>query len=254
MTIALHPDRDTQITIIDYLTEFGNDPLEEHHQARCLFCKQRLPARAVGSIKRKAHFWHKRLGEFCPAKDLTKKPYRHLTPTNPDPAAAKRMRKVFREDWEKHYSQVRTFIPGLSAQEFCNLIKRANRQRIWEYADLEAWQLPYIFTTLMDFTPANSFPVNGKPFRTYYFRCFFDSTALCYDDLWINRQNLPELWRVSFKLTGRERTPKQENMVKAKAFQLSPDWLNGELKYPPKNAVVKNVSACLDKHLPHNPD
>ncbi|WP_110641124.1 hypothetical protein [Salinicola sp. CPA57] len=56
---------------------------------------------------------------------------------------------------------------NLSAAQFRDLCKRADKKRIWAYADIRVWSIPYILLVLGDFTATNS---NG---RQYDFRFVF---------------------------------------------------------------------------------
>lgn len=211
MRKAFHPDRDEKITISQYLREFGNDALQSRERARCPVCDQRLNTVAVSSVNSIGHFAHQKNSGFCPTKSKAEAPYSDLTPQNPDPEAAKRIKAAFLANWEKHYSKLNSIVTKLAIQEFKNVINTANKERIWEYAQLEEFHLPYVFATLMDFPPCRSYKKDGRPARKEWYRCWFDATVRRYDDIWIYRETPLKFWRAWYEPPEGKKKPRTED-------------------------------------------
>lgn len=139
-------------------------------------------------------------------------------------------------------------VKGLAADEFIEIIKAANRERIWEYAQLEVVQLPYIFATLADFPQSRSFKGrDGTPARKKWFRCWFDATVQRYDDLWIHREGPLLFWRAWYDLPPGKRKPGSEDLNDSYDMELSADFLGYDVSLNPY--AEKKVSAWLDRYL-----
>lgn len=163
---ALHPERGGRITVPEHIQEYGNDELEEWEKALCPVCKRPLNNVAPSSVDSIGHFAHQRNSGYCPTKASAAAPYCGLPPRNPDPTAAIRIKTAFLENWQEHFSMLNWLVKGLSVDEFIDIIKTANNERIWEYAQLEAFQIPFVFATLADFPQSKSFKgKDGLPVR-----------------------------------------------------------------------------------------
>lgn len=233
MRKAFHPGRNEKITVPQYLYDFGNDPLQSQERARCPVCHQRLNIVAASSVDSIAHFAHQKNSGFCPTKSKASASYSGLHPKNPDPEAAKRIKAAFLANWPRHFSRLKWLIKGLAVVEFIKVIQTANQERIWEYAQLEEFQLPYVFATLMDFPPSKSYKgKDGRPAREYWFRCWFDASVQRYDDLWIHRETPLTFWRAWYKVPEGNRKPKAEDLIDSYGMELSADFLNHDDKLP----------------------
>ncbi|SFN44609.1 hypothetical protein SAMN05216386_1001 [Nitrosospira briensis] len=235
MRKAFHPDRDEKITVPQYIDDFGNDPVHSRERARCPVCDQRLNIVAASSVDSIGHFAHQKNSGFCPTKSKAAAPYADLPPKNPDPEAAKRIKAVFLANWETHFSMLNRLVKGLANNEFTDVIRTANQERIWEYAQLEEFHLPYVFATLMDFPPGRSYrrKEDGLPAREKWFRCWFDATVRRYDDLWINRETPLMFWRAWYEPPEGKKKPKAEDLIDSYGSELNPAFLNYENNLPP---------------------
>jgi hypothetical protein len=248
MRSALHPDRDENITVPDYIKEFGKHQKITTERARCPVCKQRLTIVAASSPDSIAHFAHLKLSGFCPTKIKSAAPYSDLYPQQPSPEAALKIRKLFLINWAKHFNQLDRLVKGLSITEFIDVIRTANRERIWEYANLEEFQLPYIFATLVDFPPSSSYKgKDGKRVRQNWFRCWFDASVQRYDDLWIHRETPLMFWRAWYDLPAGRRKPKIEDLSGSYASKLSDAFLFKEEHLPVY--VTSRMSAWLNDNF-----
>lgn len=248
MRKALHPDLDDKITVPDYIRNYGNDAVESWEKARCPVCKRRLNVVAPSSVDSIGHFAHQRNSGYCPTKAKAAAPYCGLPPRNPDPVAALRIKTAFVEDWQKHFSMLNWLVKGLAIDEFTGIIATANRERIWEYAQLEAFQLPYVFATLADFPQNKSFKGrDGSPVRKKWFRCWFDDTVQRYDDLWIHRETPLLFWRAWYDLPAGKRKPSSEDLLDSYGLELSADFLEHEVALNPY--VEKKVSDWLRRYF-----
>lgn len=244
---AQHPSRSEKISVADHIKEFGNDRLTYEQRARCPLCKERMVNRASSAPNSIGHFAHMPGSGYCPTKESSGLPYLNKPPRNPDLAAARRMKATFIENWRKHYSQLNWLVKGLHTKEFIKVIQLANKERIWEYSELEEYQLPYIFATLMDYPSANSFHKrDGSPLRKYWFRCWFDTSVRQYDDLWIHRDKPLMFWRAWYTNPAKGR-PKLDDLIEAYDVELSDIFLSQEVD---TNAyVVKVITDWLNKNF-----
>lgn len=248
MRKAFHPDRDEKITVSQYKLDFGNDPLQFRERARCPVCDQRLNIVAASSVDSIGHFAHQKHSNFCPTKSKASAPYSGLYPKNPDPEAAKRIKAAFLANWQRHFSRLNELVIGLAYEEFIKVIQTADGERIWEYAQLEEFQLPYVFATLMDFPPSESYKdKDGRPTRKMWFRCWFDATVQRYDDLWIRRETPLKFWRASYKLPEGKNKPRAEDLAKSTRMELSADFLKND-KRPPL-FVEEKVTRWLARYF-----
>lgn len=249
MRKAYHPVHDdTRITVPEHVAEFGNDPVNSWERARCPVCKQRLNNVASSSPNSIGHFSHQRNSGYCPTKSTAAAPYAGLPPRNPDPEAARRIKQVFLNNWEKHYSMLNWIVKGLSIDEFKKIIQLANRERIWEYSDLVEFQLPYIFATLTDFPPHRSYKdKKGEYVRKKWFRNWFDPTVQRYDDLWIHRETPLLFWRAWYEIPSTRKKPKIEDLIDSYPLPLT----NTFLTYEPSIAesVRRAIQTWLDQHF-----
>lgn len=226
MRKAYHPDRNEKITVPKYTSEFGNDQIPLNERARCPVCNQRLGVVAPSSPSSTGHFSHMRGSGYCPTKSTAAAPYAGLPPRNPDQEAARRIKEAFLMNWEKHFLMLDWIVKGLAIDEFIDVINTANRERIWEYARLEEFQLPYVFATLMDFPPSRSYKLKDGSFaRHCWFRCWFDASVQRYDDLWIHRETPLMFWRAWYELPNGKRKPSLEDLIDSYSLPLSADFL-----------------------------
>ncbi|MEH3023742.1 MAG: hypothetical protein PGN19_13525 [Pseudomonas oryzihabitans] len=128
-------------------------------------------------------FAHKpRSAAYCPLKQSAALPYQILSPTNPDLAAAQRLRESFFLHWKLHWQLLRTYAPFADISEFIALVRYADQHRIWQYINIQEHEIPYIFLVLKDFPPIKS---KGNWLRKEWIRFWFDSRVRTLDDLWI---------------------------------------------------------------------
>jgi|GEM_PF-5604867 len=249
MELARHPERDEEmITVIQYLQDFGPGPHDEKDQARCPFCKRRLLAKGFSTTETVEYFAHGPNSGFCPSKTNGVVSYGKDPPKNPDFGAAKELRRKFRTNWRKHCCKLQEIIVGLDWKEFTNAIALSNDRRIWEYAKLQEWQLPYIFATLTEFPPGNSYKRNGVPVRKYWFRCWFDAFVQSYEDMCSYQSDL-QFWRASYNSKGKAK-PKREQICKIRPLDFDDAFLKVELKEnQPLEFVQNEVESWLNQHF-----
>ncbi|WP_458504400.1 hypothetical protein [Methylobacter sp.] len=198
----------------------------------------------TGSI---GHFAHMRGSGYCPTKSSAASPYAGLPPRNPDQEAARRMKRAFLANWKKHFGQLDWFVKGLAIDEFIAVIRTANKERIWEYVDLEEYQLPYVFATLMDFPPGRSYKKNGVPTRKLWFRCWFDASVQRYDDIWIHRETPLMFWRAWYSLPEGKRKPKVEDLIDSYEEGLTAVFLERDKFLP--HYVETQISTWLTRYF-----
>lgn len=217
-------------------------------RARCPVCNQRLSVVASSTPDSFGHFAHMRGSGFCPTKSKAAAPYAGLPPRDPDQQAARRIKADFLANWQKHFSRLDWIVKGLAINEFIDVIRAANQERIWEYASLEEFQLPYVFATLMDFPPGRSYKnKDGSPVRQLWFRCWFDTSVQRYDDLWIHRSTPLMFWRAWYGLPEGKRKPKAEDLIDSYGSELSSEFLTYEVTLPAY--VVTKISEWLTRNF-----
>lgn len=248
MRKALHPLKNEEINVPEYICDFGNSVNVDTERVRCPICKQRMYVVASSAPNSIGHFAHMPNAAFCPTKITSAAPYAALPPLHPDPEAARIIKRKFVQNWEKHFCQLDWLVKGLAYQEFIEVIKAANASRIWEYAKLEEFQLPYVFATLTDFPPEKSYtPKDKPPKRKCYFRCWFDASVQRYDDLWIHRNTPLQFWRAWYALPAGKRKPNAEDLIGAYPMNMDDDFLQRDCS--PTPYVVKKVNSWLAKNF-----
>lgn len=246
MHIALHPHTHHKITLTDHIREFGNDALELQERARCPWCLNRMSNRASSTPNSTGHFAHLPKSGYCPTKEISGLPYLGKHPRHPDPESAIKIKKRFVDGWQKHFAKLAELAPGLHTDEFKKVIGIATQERIWEYANLEEYQIPYIFATLMDYPATASFIQNKKHVRHCWFRFWFDSSVQQYDDLWINRTGPLMLSRAWYGQPKRGK-PKLEDLIDFYPVEVKPDFISQDRKVSPY--VVGKIEKWIIKYF-----
>lgn len=243
---ALHPAANRKITVAEHISEFGNDHLELYERARCPICKQRMVNRAASSPGATGHFAHMPMSGYCPTKVTSGMPYLGLPPRRPDTEHGKQVKSQFANQWEKHFVRLNEIVNGLHFEEFKKVILLADQERIWEYANLNAYQLPYIFSTLMDYPSTNSFKYDNKHVRRCWFRCWFDASVERYDDLWIHRAEPHALIRAWYKQPHKGK-PKLDDIINFHAIDIEASFLDDDRR--PSEYVIRKLAPWVDRHF-----
>lgn len=243
---ALHPYLNQKITTAEHVREFGNDQLKISERARCPLCKQRMINRAISAPGSIGHFAHMPKSGFCPTKHTSGIPYLGLHPRAPDIENAKRIKLQFVELWQKHFVKLNDIVKGLHYEEFKKAILIADQERIWEYSNLSFYQLPYIFSTLMDYPSTNSFKFKNLPVRKCWFRCWFDSSVKQYEDLWIQRKEPLTLIRAWYKQPPK-RKPQLDDLIDFHSIEVEPDFLASEKQ--PSSFVIERLDPWITNHF-----
>lgn len=202
MKAALHPFKDSLLSVAEYIDEFGRGPLggpDDRPLARCPVCKRDMRIRA-GQSQSNEHFYHID-SEFCPTKKISEAPYRNLTPTDPDPQARIENIKFFRNNWRRIVALFKrnALVPLFDLKELLLLVDEANRLDIWSYRRMQTWEIPYVMLVLKDFTPKTGIKYsNGKNYRIFSFRFYIESLVGGFEDLWINAGADPKMYRTTF--------------------------------------------------------
>lgn len=234
MRKAKHPYHWKYITVAEYIKDMGaGAPQSMEERPICPVCGQRMTVVAANTACTSGHFSHLPKSDFCPTKEKAGARYQEFPPTSPDMEAARRMKEYFERNWQIHFSQLDFFVKGLSKIEFLEALTLADRARIWEYAHLEIFHIPYILATLMDFPPERSRKNKDKnKIREKYFRCFFDATVQRYDDLWIDRPNKLQFWRAWYESRSGKK-PRVDDLISAYPSEICSEFLEYKPKVPP---------------------
>ncbi|WP_155637712.1 hypothetical protein [Burkholderia cepacia] len=188
MREALHPTENRPITVVEYIQLFG--PRLNHlgipnirPAARCPACNEKMYPRGEANPIVDGVFYHKpNSTAYCPLKQSAAQPYKILPPKNPDLVAAQKLRSSFFSHWKFHWKLIRDYAPFADIGEFIALIHYADSRHLWQYQNIQEFEVPYIFLVLKDFPPIKS---KGKWLRREWMRFWFDARVRTIDDLWI---------------------------------------------------------------------
>ncbi|WP_107986846.1 DUF7830 domain-containing protein [Neisseria mucosa] len=252
MLTALHPHKDVTMTPDEYIKEFGMRIIGSVHdlrpRPRCRFCKQDMQIRAASTSHTHAHFAHMQKSGPCPSKVLNARPYLNKFPTKPNLEQASYLKKQFKQNWKQHYEFIRkNLIENLAPSELGNLLKEANRLRIWEYEGLQEHELPYVLCTLADF-PQQDKKVFKQYTRTLWTRCWFDSSLEDFNLLWIENSRPTGFWVACYTPpTGKQKIPRLDNLVKAERISIGSDYL--QLQPHMSDKLIDYVEKILNENL-----
>ncbi len=242
---ALHPYSKEHITVDEYIREFGREGISEKTtRPRCFLCKSGLFIRALSTPNSSGHFSHFPTNAYCPSKATSGLPYLGLYPRKPNQENAIRLKSLFSKNWQKHFLKLKDLAPGLHINEFKEVIKAASRERIWEYAELQEFQLPYVFSTLIDFPSTTSILFDKKYVRKCWFRFWFDSSVKQYEDLWIYRTEPLTLTRAWYKQPKRGK-PTLDDFVDAYSVNITSDFLNNSNL--PSPYVINTIQPWIEQ-------
>lgn len=245
MRKAHHPFNNKNISVPEFIKEFGHTNLTGPSRAKCPICSQPMSIVGASSPGSIGHFAHMPRSGFCPTKSKAASQYKNLLPQNPDPEAARQMKIFFAQNWKKHFKKLDSIVKQLRYQEFIEIIKLAGEARIWEYARLEEFQIPYVFATLTDFAPNNAATYG----RRYHIRCWFDASVSRYDDLWIHRDTPLKFFRAEFEISSRKKTPNIDDLLGVYEENINAEFLKNEVQLP--NFVENKIAEFISKNFIH---
>ena len=253
MRIALHPKENRDITVEEYIKEFGHKPLNLNYdnrpRAKCKFCQRELIIRAESSTKSTEHFAHLSDGRVCPAKEMHRNLYRRYQPATPDREHARILKQQFLEHWKHHYAFMRGLTKNLSPWEFEQILQEATRLHIWEYAGLLEYEIPYVLCTLHDFPPQplHKEGTNERFRRRCWFRFWFDTTATDFNELWINGERPCRYWVAYYDLQKNKKRPGMEDLKNAYSIEINDNFLHTSVELNDK--LVYLVEPLVEKYI-----
>ncbi len=195
MLKTLHPHTKHLIDYKDYKDfsiKSGYQTLKDTPNTTCPICSGVMIARA-GQTKDDGHFAHKE-NKYCPTKTPASRPYLMLHPTHIDPIIVRSNKDFVMNNIDAIYIRLFEIAPFLDFKEFIQILKEAKRLNVYKYANLIQEYIPYVYVTLINFLPNNSF--NQK--RLYKFMFFYESNIANFSDLWINNGFSSKLYRISY--------------------------------------------------------
>lgn len=221
MRIALDPQTHESITPEQFIARYGRTPIGSSTssvRAICESCEQELSLVGGKTTNTQAHFSHFPNSGFCPTKKSAGRPYENMRPTNPDPKHARLIRAAFVNRWQWVYSEIQRLVPELDAQEFLELVKRADKDEIWGYRHLTLLQVPELFLMLADFPPHTS----RFKRRIYWMRFWYSANIRSIEDLWITPPTEVRLLRASYRVVpGSKAAPGINQLVAIRCQQRS---------------------------------
>lgn len=230
MQQAFHPYRDIEISVEQYIAEFGNrldafGRRTNRPAPRCPVCGNNMHIRGEADPGVVAIFSHQpNITEFCPLKESAAKSYKILPPRNENLLKTERLRASFFENWKLHWSLMRSYVPYLDIFDFIKLIQYADKNRIWSYRNIVEAEIPYIFLVLKEFPPVKN---EKKYLRIDWLRFWFDSRIRNINDLWIQTNGD---WRIikAFYANPRKKgiKPGSRQLKKANVLPVNLDFLS----------------------------
>jgi hypothetical protein len=122
----------------------------------CPVCDARLSVYGVRSFAVTSRFDHPDFSD-CLLSSTPNPRFAYLRPSGWDLEAGKRLKAEFcrPENLKQAYAVCRALCLGsLRGDEFLDLCFAADRYRIWNYAGLPLWAVPYLMVTLVDLGPS----------------------------------------------------------------------------------------------------
>ncbi|GIL40684.1 hypothetical protein TMPK1_29210 [Rhodospirillales bacterium TMPK1] len=115
-------------------------------------------------------------------------------------------------------------VPGLSREEFVELLEAAVRHRIFEYRGVHEHSLPRMMVVLMEYPHTAGLRGQRKHWYRFVVRSESDGTA---EELWIDR-NSSRLDRATFRPPTNARTkPKLPDLIGLEDVPDDDRWLSG---------------------------
>lgn len=254
MRIALHPYKEKNITVEDYLREFGRRPLWNNNDARpaaqCPFCRKELVIRASSTPQSTGHFAHQQHSGPCPVKTMNAKPYLNFLPHHPDKTHARFLKQQFFRHWQQHYYLMNRLTKNLQPPEFEKLLHQADNLRIWEYSGLQEHEIPYVLCTLADFPPQakNENEIKEKPWlRRCWFRFWFDSPIEDFNHLWIEGNRPTGYWITYYRPPiGKKRIPGIDDLINSYKQNIQQDFLTQPVKL--SQYIERKISPLVQRY------
>jgi hypothetical protein len=151
--------------------------LNDAPPGRCPVCKRKMKVKA-GKAQGNGHFYHND-NLFCPTKDSAARPYLNLILHSPDTATVQANRSFAADNIDLIYSKLKSIAPCLDFKEFITILKEAKRLNVYGYANAVSAHLPYVYVTLINFLPRNSYNKSRK----LKFCFFYDAKIQSYEEL-----------------------------------------------------------------------
>lgn len=206
MKKALDPVTKKLTDVPNYVQKHGNK-LDDQGKpnprppALCPFCK--FTMHTVGENNHgnvDAVFSHDRstpnkLAPWCVLKESAGWKYEGLTPTTPDVQKGAELRNQFLQNWEKHWALIRRYVEFPDIFVFVEIIKFADKKKIWQHKGLRENLIPYVFMTLAEFAPPKGKIAIVRP-HTVRFR--FGNSVRTLEDLWIKTTNEISFFKVVY--------------------------------------------------------
>lgn len=195
MLKSLHPHTNNLISFKEY-KEFsllqGFIKINDAPSPHCPVCHNDMIARA-GQVQDNGHFAHEQ-NVACPTKNPAARPYLGLTRVPINSIIVQTNKNFVENNLEAIFTRISEIAPFLELKEFVEILKEARRLNVYKYANLIPEYIPYVFVTLINFLPKNSF----KKLRKLKFMFFYESNINSFEYLWINNGFNSNLYRISY--------------------------------------------------------
>lgn len=149
---AQDPIRKDLIDAEEFLTRHGANYQSQGIEPLCPVCDDVVYIASQSSLNQVTHYRHYE-DQDCPTKWLDKFS-EMLMPSAWDRLGGEKLLSefCFESNLKEAYQICRQILPRLDGDEFYKLCCAAHRRRIWRFAGLPLWAVPYLMTTLRDVT------------------------------------------------------------------------------------------------------
>lgn len=235
---ALHPTRDEQIYITEYLQLRRDTP--SLGQPRCSACEQRLDVRGDLDPKVRTRFKHQRDpgAPRCPIKSEGGTRYEILTEGIIDTEAAAALRRSFFANWTYHWHQFRRYVQGVDIKDFAAALKDIDDRRVWRYVGLQEHEVIIAMLATRDFKPVKK--ANGEMVRSRWVRFWFRSGVRSLQDFWNLGDPQKILIRAEYDLTARATVLSANKLQEFAVVNVESDYLQNE-EYAKVHTFIRQV-------------
>jgi hypothetical protein len=217
--LVRHPYTQDKITLSQYFAEFGGK-YEKVWEGKtrpaplCHVCRGKLVTRGderpVHTIT-VAHWpddqWR------CPLKNQVDKAYELLANGTKDKNRGIALRSAFMNEWWHHYNMINMHVGN--AYDIKDLISRvmlADQTDLWSRAQLQLWEIPYIFMVWRAFEPVHNTRANTY-LRDHWIRFWLDPSYRAIDDIWIRASSEIRLIKTKYSIPIRKVLPSENELI-----------------------------------------
>lgn len=257
MDVGLWPDRDEECSVIEYSAHYGGKhdkqwTFKPRPNARCPACRE--PVKLVGEDRppHDRHFSHigsSKEALYCPLRNIADHKYEFLKDAPVDSEYGRNLRASFLQNWKYHWWLLNSYLDGISdVFSFIDMIKTADKTRLWNRPSLQEWEIPYIFLVWQDYP----FVLNKKTggyLRKEWYRFWFDSRIRTLEDIWIRTHGQWTIVRAMYAIPKGCKAPGLTQLRKLKLIYVDADFLARGAPPEPRRFAVEKMHKEFSKEL-----